>query len=465
MPEEGMSKRAFLKTATGALWGAALSAQSMSQSRPPNIVYINTDDLGYGDLGCYGSSIRTPNIDRMAAQGVRFTQFYSAGPVCTPSRAALLTGRYPTRSGVTAVLTPVDTCGLPASETTIAQTLKLAGYRTMCVGKWHLGSLAQFLPTNHGFDEYYGVPYSNDMSPLTLLHNTNIIENSTNLTTLASRYTDQAAKFITQSRESPFFLYLAHHIPHIPLTPSDRFNGASGLGPYGDSVMELDWSVGQVLRALAANKLSENTLVMFSSDHGPWYQGSAGRLRGRKGETYEGGMRVPFIARFPGRIPRGLVSQGVASSMDILPTLAQLTGAPLPSNVLDGVDIYPLLTGEKATVDRELLLYFDDWNLQCARSGKWKLHVSRYNSVVWTPDPPGGRFNLPLPNPELYDLETDPEETYDAAGDNPQVVASIRTRLEELLPTFPGPVMNAWVATMSMKVRGGPAGALPVRVA
>jgi arylsulfatase A-like enzyme len=460
MTEEGMSKRTFLKTAAGALWGAKLSAQT----RPPNVVFIYADDLGYGDVGCYGSSIRTPHLDHLAAEGARFTNFYSASPVCSPSRAALLTGRYPTRSGITAVLMSGDTFGLPDTETTIAQTLKLAGYRTMCVGKWHLGSTTPFLPTNRGFDEYYGLPYSNDMSPLKLLHNTDVIENPTNLTTLAGRYTDQAVSFIDRSKNSPFFLYLAHHIPHIPLTPSERFKGASGLGPYGDSIMELDWSVGRVLRALAANKLSDDTLVMFASDNGPWYQGSAGRLQGRKGGTFEGGVREPFIARFPGRIPRGLVSHGVSSTMDVFPTVARLAGAPLPGNALDGVDIWPLLTGEKDEVDRELLLYFDDWNLQCARSGKWKLHVSRYNSIAWTPDPPGGRCNLPLPNPELYDLEADPEESYDAAGDNPQIVAAIRSRMEELLPTFPGPVMNAWAYTMNCKVQGGPAGALPVRV-
>ena len=460
MPVEEITRSEFLKTAAGGLWGTDF----LPQNRAPNIVYINTDDLGYGDLGCYGSSIPTPNINHLAAQGVRFTQFYSAGTVCSPSRSALMTGRYPTRSGVTWVLFPSDTFGLPDCETTIAQTLRLAGYQTMCVGKWHLGSARQFLPTNRGFDEYYGLPFSHDMSPLTLMHNTDVIENPAKLTTLASRYTSQAVSFINRAKDSPFFLYLAHHIPHIPLVPSDRFKGASGLGPYGDSVVELDWSVGQVLRALAANKLTENTLVMFSSDHGPWFQGSAGRLRGRKGDTYEGGMRVPFIARFPGRIPRGSVSRGVASQMDVLPTLARLTGAPLPGNPLDGIDIWPLLTGGQDSIERELLFYFDDWALQCARSGRWKLHVSRYNSVAWTPDPPGGRINLPLANPELYDVEDDPGESYDVSGDHPEIVAGIRRRMEELLPSFPGPVMSKWVETMNMKVQGGPCGALPVRV-
>ena len=310
MPEEKMSKRTFLKTAAGALWGVAAAAQS----RPPNVVLINADDLGYGDLSCYGSGIRTPNLDRMAEQGVRFTQFYSASPVCSPSRAALMTGRYPTRTGVASVLTPNDTCGLPDSETTIAQSLKQAGYRSMCIGKWHLGSAPQFLPTRRGFDEYLGIPYSNDMTPMKLLQNTEVIEDPVDLTSLATRYTRTAVDFINRSRTSPFFLYLAHHMPHLPLSPSARFRCASGLGLYGDSVMELDWSVGQVLRAIAANRLSGSTLVMFTSDNGPWYQGSSGRLQGRKGQTYEGGVREPFIARLPGRIPAGRVCGGVAST-------------------------------------------------------------------------------------------------------------------------------------------------------
>jgi arylsulfatase A len=459
MPEETMSKRTFLKTAAGALLGVAAAAQS----RPPNVVLINADDLGYGDLSCYGSGIRTPNLDRMAEQGVRFTQFYSASPVCSPSRAALMTGRYPTRTGVASVLTPNDNCGLPDSETTIAQSLKQAGYRSMCIGKWHLGSAAQFLPTNRGFDEYLGIPYSNDMTPLKLLQNTDVIENPVDLTSLATRYTRASVDFINRSRTSPFFLYLAHHIPHLPLSPSARFRGASGLGLYGDSVMELDWSVGQVLRALAANRLSGSTLVMFTSDNGPWYQGSSGRLQGRKGQTYEGGVREPFIARLPGRIPAGRVCEGVASHMDLLPTVTRLAGAPLPGNTLDGVDIWPMLSGEQETVDRDLLLYFDEWNVQCARSGKWKLHVSRYNSVAWTPVPPEGRINLPLRHPELYNLEADPEEAYDVAGDNPEIVASIRRHIEELLPTFPAQVTDAWMSTLNTKSQDCPVGGLPAR--
>src|SRR5436309_849158 len=364
-----LTRRAFV-----AGMGAAVLR---AQPRPPNIVFIYADDLGYGDLGVYGSQIRTPNLDRMAAGGVRFTQFYSANPVCSPSRAALLTGRYPTRAGVPRVLFPTDTIGLSLSETTMAQMLKGAGYRTMCIGKWHLGHQPQFLPTARGFDEYFGIPYSNDMNPRVLMHNTETIEDPATLETLTPRYTEQAVRFIERAPNSPFFLYMPHTYPHIPLGASPRFRGKSPLGLYGDVVEELDWSVGEVLSTLRRIGADSNTLVMFSSDNGPWYQGSAGALRGRKGSTYEGGVREPFVARFPGRIPKGVVSRGVAGTVDILPTLAKLCDVPLPGKPLDGIDIWPLLTGKATQLEREALLYFDNWNLQCARWGKWKLHFAR----------------------------------------------------------------------------------------
>jgi arylsulfatase A len=456
MPQRALNRRTFLKAAAAA---GALQAQA----RRPNIVLIFADDLGYGDLGCYGSKILTPNLDRLACEGVRFEQFYSASAVCSPSRAALLTGRYPTRVGVSRVLFPSDNIGLPDTETTIAQMLKSRGYATMCIGKWHLGSQPQFLPTNRGFDEFFGLPYSNDMSPLPLLQNTRVIEEPARLDTLTRRYTEQAVDFIARSKDSPFFLYLPQTAPHLPLAASDRFLGTSAQGLYGDVVEELDWSVGEVLRALKENGLDENTLVMFSSDNGPWFQGSPGVLRGRKGETDEGGMRVPFIARFPGRIPTELVCRGVASTMDLLPTLARLSDAPLPDKPLDGVDIWPLLTGDKEEVDRDPLLYFDGWQLQCARRGPWKLHVSRYNCLIWAPEPAGGRFNLPLPRPELYDLDADPGESYDVAAGNPQIVCEIRERMEQLLSTFPSQVWAAWQDTMQRQVEDTPAGALPIQ--
>ncbi len=432
------TRRAFLAGAA-----AALAAR-----RPPNVVLIYCDDLGYGDVGCYGSPLRTPNLDRMAREGVRFTHFYSANPVCSPSRAALLTGRYPPRVGVPRVLFPTDTTGLPNSEVTIAQMLKPAGYKTMCVGKWHLGHLPQYLPTSRGFDEYFGIPYSNDMTPRLLLHNTEVVEQTATLETLTPRYTEQAVKFIERSKDGPFFLYLPHTYPHIPLGASPRFRGKSPAGLYGDVIEEIDWSVGEVLAALKKHGLDNDTLVLFSSDNGPWYQGSPGRLRGRKGMTWEGGVREPFIARMPGRIPKGRVVSGVASTMDILPTLSRLCGAALPRNPPDGIDIWPMLSGAAGEIEREALLYFDNLYVQCARWGKWKLHVSRYNSVTYSPAPAGGRINFPLAQPELYDLVADPDESYDVAPENPKVVAEIRARIERLMAGFPEPVRNAYTETL-----------------
>jgi arylsulfatase A len=382
---------------------ASQSTAKAASSRLPNVILICCDDLGYGDLSCYGSgtanaleerfvrrmargsrgsSIDTPNIDRIAREGALFQHFNSASPVCSPSRASLLTGRYPIRVGVINVLFPNDGQGLPKSETTIAGMLKQRGYRSLCVGKWHLGSEAQFLPTNHGFDEYYGLPHSHDMHPLPLMHNTDVIEDPADIGTLMQRYTEQAVSFIAGAKNSPFFLYFAPFHPHIPLIVSPQFSGQSGMGAYGDAVLEVDWSVGQILNALEMSGIDSDTLIMFTSDHGPWYQGSSADLRGRKGDTFEGGVRVPFVARYPGRIPAGLVVQDLASNMDILPTLAAVCGAPLPAIPLDGINIWPLLSGTQSAISRDPLLYFDNWSIQCARVSTWKLHVARYNSVA-----------------------------------------------------------------------------------
>lgn len=452
-------RRAFLATAAGAL--AANVDPAPAATRKPNVVMIYADDLGYGDLGCYGPSMKTPNLDRMAKEGIRFTNFLSANPVCSPSRAALLTGRYPTRAGVPRVFFPRDTTGLPASEVTIAQMLKPLGYKTMCVGKWHLGHLPDYLPVKRGFDEYYGIPYSNDMNPPVVLHATadkvETVEERATLETLTPRYTEQAVRFLEKNKDEPFFLYMPHTYPHIPLAASSKFRGKTPHGIYEDVVQELDWSVGEVLAAIRKNGLEKDTLVMFSSDNGPWYLGSPGNLRGRKGSTYEGGVREPFIARMPGRIPAGKVCDGLASTMDILPTVAKLCGAKLPSSPVDGIDIWPLLTGKKTELAREALLYFDNLYLQCIRLGRYKMHIARYNSQVYSPAPAGGRVNLPLSKPELYDLASDPNESYDIAPEHPEIVKDLRARIDRLMPTFPEEIRKAHAETFAKKTVGNTA--------
>ena len=451
-----MNRRNFVKTGA-----ALLSFPVKAQPARPNVILILADDLGYGDLSCYGSPIQTPNLDRMAREGARFRQFYSASPVCSPSRASLMTGRYPTRAGVPYVLHTESQTGLPLSETTIAEMLKQANYNTMCIGKWHLGSQPKYMPMKRGFDQFFGIPYSNDMWPAPLMRNDEIVERPANQDTLNFRYTAEAMDFIEHSFNAPFFLYLAYATPHVPLGASPGFRGKSRLGLYGDAIQEMDWSIGVILDSLRENSIDDRTLVLFTSDNGPWFQGSAGALRGRKGETLEGGVRVPFLAHFPGRIPAGMVSEGIASTMDILPMLSGLCGAPLPSMPMDGVDIWPILTGNCDAVPREMLLYFDAWNLQCARLGRWKIHVSRYNTPPWLPEPKVGRLNLPLPNAELYDLERDPGESYDVAAENPAIVKYLRERLENLLPTFPDPVLAAWWETWDRSVEEGYPGQYP----
>jgi arylsulfatase A len=462
-----MSRRELLISAAGLIPAAGLAALA-----PPNIIIILCDDLGYGDLSCYGGANRTPNIDRMAAEGMRFTQHLSANPVCSPSRAALLTGRYPTRVGVPIVLRPTATTGLPDSETTLAQTLKTRGYSTYCVGKWHLGHLPQYLPRRRGFDGYFGIPYSNDMSqrnnpnpifrsmqPLPLVRDEKTIEEEPDQRFLTERYTKEALAFIERSKGSPFFLYMPHTFPHVPLYSSPRFRGKSPLGLYGDVVSELDWSVGEIFSGLKNHGLDRNTLVIFTSDNGPWFQGSPGRLRGRKTTTLEGGVRVPFLARYPGRIPAGSVSSSLTSMMDFFPTVARLCGAPLPEKPLDGIDIWPLLAGSTKEPDREALLYFDGWYLQCARLGRWKLHLTRYNSDTYSELPAGGRKNYPLLAPELYDVLTDVDESYDVAAEHPDVVEDMLARVERMLPTFPQEVRQAWAETQARRNADPRAGA------
>ena len=431
-------------------------------ARSPNIVVIYADDLGYGDLGCYGHpAIRTPNLDRMAAEGMRFTEFYSAAEVCTPSRAALLTGRYPIRSGMShdrfRVLRRNSKGGLPKEEFTIAEMLRAQGYRTGMVGKWHLGHLPEHLPPHHGFDSYLGLPFSNDMMPspdapagrekfftenndhwrTPLIRGTNVLEAHPDQRLLTRRYTEEAIRFIRENRRKPFFLYIAHTFPHVPLFASNPFRGRSAAGLYGDVIEELDWSVGQVLYQLRKEGLAKETLVVFSSDNGPWlifdhHGGSAGPLRDGKGSTWEGGMRVPGIVWWPGRIRAGSVQREMAATLDLLPTFAKLSGSPLPQRTIDGVDITPLLFGT-GRVERGAFFYYRGNTLHAARLGPWKAHFITHSGY--------GKDQPVLHDPPLlFHLGEDPGERWDRAGEHPAVVARIREAVEaHRVPLHPAP--------------------------
>ncbi len=418
----------------------------------PNVVIVFCDDLGYGDLACFGHpSIATPNLDRMAREGQKWTSFYAAAPVCTPSRAALLTGRLPIRTGMCSesrrVLFPDSAGGLQPEEITIADALRSAGYATACVGKWHLGHLPQYLPTQQGFDSYFGIPYSNDMDRLAsspkgraaflnpkpeyfnvpLLRDNQEIERPADQYSITRRYTEQAVRFIAAARQEPFFLYLAHNMPHVPLFASQPLQNTSLRGLYGDVVEEIDWSVGQVLDALRRSGKAENTLVLFTSDNGPWLifdqqGGSAGPLREGKGSTWEGGMREPAIFWWPGTIQPGVVRQ-LGSTLDMLPTCAALAGAKLPADlVLDGYDISPALLGTGPSLRQEMFFYRDT-QLYAVRKGPFKLHFTTqagYNDKPLVLDPPA-----------LYHLEHDPSEKYDIAKNHPGAVAELEALAQE----------------------------------
>ncbi len=413
--------------------GATFPAAALAADRPPNFVIIFADDLGYGDLGCYGHpTIRTPNLDRMADEGMRFTQFYSAGEVCTPSRAALMTGRLPIRNGMCSdtrrVLYSSSAGGILDSEVTLAEALKSKGYATMCVGKWHLGHLPQYLPTKNGFDGYFGIPYSNDMKPTPLMRNEQTLEEPAVQPTLTPRYTEEAVRFIKDNRDKPFFLYFPHTFPHTPLHVSDRYKDKSTRGLYGDVVEELDWSVGQVLQTLRDLGLAENTLVFFTSDNGPWLirgvnGGSAGLLREGKGSTWEGGMREPGIAWWPGRIKPGQVTQALAGTMDLFPTFVKLAGGEVPKDrVLDGVDMSPVLFGTGPS-NRQSHFYYRGQRLMAVRKGPWKAHLM-------TQDGYGQKEAIRHDPPLLFQVEQDPSERFDVAKEHPEVVADLLAEIE-----------------------------------
>lgn len=456
-----VSRRSILAGALTAPFAAPALAQ-VSAAKPPNLVMIYCDDLGYGDIGCYGSPIPTPNIDSLAHDGLRFTDFHSGNPVCSPSRAALLTGRHNTRVNVPRVFFPRDTNGLPTDETTFARIAQQHGYATACVGKWHLGHLHPHLPTDHGFDEYFGIPYSNDMSPRWLMDGDNVIEEQATLETLTPRYTERAVRFIERAKDKPFVLYMPHTYPHIPLAASPRFRGTSAQGLYGDVIQELDWSVGEVLRALRLNGVADNTLVIFSSDNGPWYQGSSGRLRGRKGMTTEGGMRVPALARLPGVVPAGRVTNAFASVLDVLPTFTSMAKIPPPAKPVDGDDIGDILRGYASDVPRrQPFLYFDGWDAQCSRLGKWKLHFARRSDFIYSPSPASGPKTLALRPPELYNLSLDFDESYDVAPENPAVVKDLLERTEAMLEDFPQEVRDARAKVLTTETAPSEPGRLP----
>ncbi|WP_020526097.1 sulfatase family protein [Flexithrix dorotheae] len=420
-----------------------------TRSGPPNIVVIFCDDLGYGDLGTYGHpSIVTPNLDKMASEGQKWTNFYVGASVCTPSRAALLTGRYPIRSGMCSdksrVLFPNSINGLPESEITLAEALKEKGYKTTCIGKWHLGHKKQFLPTNNGFDSYFGIPYSNDMDrkgkfeywdeadniPIAhynvpLLQDTREIERPAEQHTITKRYTEKAVEYIKENKEEPFFIYLAHNLPHIPLFTSPEFKGSSLRGLYGDVIQEIDNGVGKILSTLKEEGLAENTLVVFTSDNGPWrsfkdHGGSSGLLRAGKGTTWEGGMRVPGIFWWPGKINPG-VQTGMGSTMDIYTTAIKLAGGEVPSDrIVDGLDLSETLFSN-ATSPRDHLIYYRGQSIFAARLGNFKAHYITQGAY--------GMFgkkevhNTPL----LYNLSVDPSEEYEISEAHQEEITKINT--------------------------------------
>jgi arylsulfatase A len=354
---------------------------SVQENSETNFVIIYCDDLGYGDLGCFGATdILTPNIDRMASDGIRFSEFYSASPVCSPSRAALLTGRIPQRMGINGVFFPQSFTGMPVEENTIAELLKTADYATGMVGKWHLGHMEKFLPLQQGFDEYFGIPYSNDMESVVYLEGNDVAEFNPDQHYTTKTYTERAVDYIDRHKSEKFFLYLAHNMPHVPIFASEDFEGTSKRGLYGDVIQEIDWSVGQVLDKLEAEGILENTLVVFSSDNGPWlvmreHGGSAGELREGKQYTFEGGQRVPTLAIWPKEVEAGSVYDDMGLMMDWMPTICEIAGVEIPTDRdYDGESILNVLKGEGERVGDEFL-YYDGGMLECYRKGDWKIKL------------------------------------------------------------------------------------------
>lgn len=430
-----------------------LSCTSGKIEKPTNFIIVFIDDMGYGDVGCFGATgWETPNLDMLASQGMRFTNFYAAQPVCSASRAGLMTGCYPNRIGISGALFPQDSVGINPDETTIAEILKDKGYSTGIFGKWHLGHHKKFLPLQNGFDEYVGLPYSNDMWPvdvegnrlpagkgrgnypdLPLMNGNEPLEYITTLQDqdkLTTLYTESAVDFINRNASKPFFVYLPHTMGHIPLGVSDKFRGKSKQGFYGDVMMEIDWSVGEIMNALEKNCIAENTVVIFTTDNGPWlnfgnHAGSAGGLREGKTTSWEGGQRVPFIIRWPGKTPAGTICNKLACAIDILPSITEIAGGNLPKNKIDGISVTELWKGNKLADPRqEILFYYGKNNLNAVRKGNWKLVLPHsYGSYNTTPgkDGYGGkRITTEVKSPELYDMARDPGEQYNVIESNPE---------------------------------------------
>ncbi len=435
----------------------ALAATLPLMAKSPNVVIIYVDDMGYGDLGCYGAKDwKTPRLDALAKEGIRFTDFYVAQPVCSASRAALLTGCYPNRVGIGGALGPGAKIGINAEETTLAEVFKSKGYCTAAVGKWHLGHREEFLPTRHGFDSWLGLPYSNDMwphhpsakagayPPLPLFDDEKVIVASVDAAvqeTLTSRYTERAVKFIADVGKKPFFLYVAYSMPHVPLFTTPEFRGKTRC-LYGDIAQDIDTRVGQILDTLKEHKLSDDTLVIFASDNGPWltygdHAGTSGGLREGKGTVWEGGVRVPCVMRWPGVIPPGSVCREPAMTIDLLPTLAKVIGAELPQAKIDGLDIAPLIRAEASAKSPHsaFAFYYRDNQLQAIRSGQWKLLLPHTYLSVAGQQPgrngkPGRSVSRKIDKPELYDLSTDVAESTDVAAKHPEVLRELLQQVE-----------------------------------
>ncbi len=417
---------------------AKANAEQQQPPRPPNIVIILADDLGYGDIGVYGATrIRTPHIDQLARSGMRFTHAYASANVCSPSRAGLMTGRYAIRAGLAwKVVTAKASNGLPESEETIAELVRRAGYQTMLVGKWHLGNLAKYSPLEHGFQRFFGVPHSNDMPDFALFDGKDVIETPVKQSTLTRRYTQEAVKFITENSSEPFFLMLSHTFPHIPLYASEAFRGASAAGLYGDTVEELDWSTGEIVAALKARHLLKDTLVVFASDNGPFFEGSTAGLKGGKGNAWEGGYRVPFIASWPRGIDAGQVSESMTMNIDLLPTIAQLLGVTPEARVLDGESLLPVFADPRSS-PHDYLYFFNNENIVAIRSQEWKYVTHAYYTGSL------GAFEkfdqLPgfeSPYQMLFDAHGAEGEAYSYADRHPAIVQALNRALDDARDEF-----------------------------